>query len=130
MKELINFSLMVFLAYFGVAYFHGHYMIWLIFMATLGYYYNKKILPSLLVICATFPIILLTWDEMPLYRLTGLFTPIAPDFFLNVITPSQIINRFFPIALLINLARSALGGACLYLIWQLLKSDNGKIKEK
>lgn len=125
-KDLVFYSLAVFLAYFGIAYFHGHYLIWLMFFATLAIYYQKRLLPYFWLIFIFFPIILLTWDKMPLYRLTGLLTPIAPDFFLNLITPTEIIDRFFPTENLINLARSGFAGVSFYLTWLLLNNNRKK----
>jgi hypothetical protein len=111
---LITYSGVVYLLYVAISYFHPQYLLWTIpFLLYVSvkdkglYYLHWAQFIFLMVL-------LVYWGDLVT---TFLFTPIDHRFFLYLIEPIPLINRFYDPAKFVNIFRSVFTGITLWMIY-------------
>lgn len=115
--NLWEFSLMVLLLFYATCFFHPQYFAWFTpFVAIAITKYHKFLeLHGLQIFCFVF--YTFYWGR----ALAGwLFAPVDPVFFVNLASPSEVINNFFPSPGLINLLRSTLSSISILMLGVIL----------
>ncbi|NAS89699.1 hypothetical protein C4E24_08225 [ANME-1 cluster archaeon AG-394-G21] len=115
--NLWEYSLMVLLLFYATSVFHPQYFAWFTpFIAIAITKYPKFLgLYGLQIFCFVF--YTFYWGR----ALAGfLFAPVDPSFFVNLASPSEFINNFYPSLKLINLLRSTLSGISLLMLGVIL----------
>ena len=111
---LITYSGVVYLLYVAISYFHPQYLLWsvpfVLFVSVKDkwlYYLHWAQFIFLMVI-------LIYWGDLVT---TFLFTPIDHRFFIFMIEPIPLINRFYDSAKFVNIFRSIFTGISLWMIY-------------
>jgi hypothetical protein len=115
--NLWEYPLMVLLLFYATSIFHPQYFAWFTpFIAIAITKYPKFLeLHGLQIFCFVF--YTFYWGR----ALAGfLFCPVDPSFFVNLASPSEFINNFYPSLKLINLLRSTLSGISLLMLGVIL----------
>jgi len=111
---LITYSGVVYLLYVAISYFHPQYLLWtvpfLLYVSVKDkwlYYLHWAQFIFLMVM-------LIYWGDLVT---TFLFTPIDFKFFIFLIEPIPLINRFYDAAKFVNIFRSVFTGISLWMIY-------------
>lgn len=113
------------LLYYGLALFHPQYFTW--FIPFLVYVYassGDRDLRSMFAvqIVLFFMSILYFWEDTT----TLLFAPLAPDLFINMTSPTELLDRYYPWKQFLNIFRSFMSAACLFMAGYLLWGREGE----
>jgi len=110
----------VMLLFFATCFFHPQYFMWLIPFLTFQVVENRKFLTLFIIQVLCFIVYTFQWGSDTAGRF---FTPISYSYFMHLHTPSQIINRYYPIANFIGIFRSIFSGVSLLMVYLILRKS-------
>ncbi|MCK4268178.1 MAG: hypothetical protein KAX16_05060, partial [Actinomycetia bacterium] len=116
-KNLVQYSFYVLALFFATSFFHPHYLIWIVpFMAF--YFDIPKFQSVYRLLLVGWVIYTFQWGR----DLAGsLLAPLSPAFFWSTLSPSELINHYYPSVQIIGMGRSFFSATCLalvYLVWK------------
>ena len=112
--NLWEFSLLILLLFYATSYFHPQYFAWFTpFIAlAISKYRGFLALHVSQILC-----FLIYTFHLGKATAGWLFAPVDPSFFINLMSPKDFIDYFYPSAQLINYFRSALSGISIFMLW-------------
>ncbi len=117
-SDLWKSILMLLLIFFATCFFHVHYFLWLIPFLTLQIVEDRKFVGLFALQVLFYVVYTFQWQR----HLAGyLFAPLDFYYFVNLLSPFEIINRYYPIAKFIGIFRSALSGTSLFMCYFILR---------
>ncbi|MHB1345977.1 MAG: hypothetical protein ACYCXK_00660, partial [Candidatus Humimicrobiaceae bacterium] len=127
---LITYSGVVYLLYVAISYFHPQYLLWSVPFVLYASVKDKWLYYLHWAQFIFLMVMLIYWGDLVT---TFLFTPIDHRFFIFMIEPIPLINRFYDPAKFVNIFRSVFTGISLwmiYLIYLLNKNSSRSLTEK
>jgi len=120
-----GYPLLILLLFFSISRFHPQYLSWLTFFLVFAIAEDIKYLKLHLIQIVCFVVYTFQWGR----ALAGyLLCPIHPSFFASLLSPSEIISRFYPIDNFIGIFRSVFTAVSIwmmYLVFMSLKKSQG-----
>lgn len=118
-------TLVLLLTLFATSFFHVHYFMWLMPFLTLQVAEDKRFLKLFGIQVLGFVVYTFQWKKVFAGQL---FAPINPSYFLNLRSPFDIINQYYPAAQFIGIFRSIFSGVSFWMIYLLFKEFSLKAK--
>ncbi|CAG0958154.1 hypothetical protein METP3_00658 [Methanosarcinales archaeon] len=120
-----KFSLAILLLFYATSLFHPQYFAWFTPFIAIAITKYKEFLKLHIFQIFCFVFITFYWGK----ALAGwLFAPIDPQFFINIPSPAEYIDQFYPILRLMNMFRSILSGTLIFMLLILLTQNNDELK--
>jgi len=116
--DLCRSVLVVLLIFFATCFFHAHYFIWLIPLLALQIVEDRRFVGLFALQVLFYTVYTFQWQR----HLAGyLFTPLDYYYFVQLKSPFEIINRYYPIKRFIGIFRSGLSGTSLLMCYLIFK---------
>ena len=116
--SLCQTNLVVLLLLFATCFFHPHYFMWLIPFLTLQIVKDKKFIGLFAIQVICWIVYTFQWKE----ALAGyLFAPLNYSYFMNLRSPFEIINQYYPASKFIGIFRSIFSGVSFWMMYLLFK---------
>jgi len=118
--SLCQSDLIMLLLLFATCFFHPHYFMWLIPFLTLQIVKDKRFIGLFVIQVICWIIYTFQWKE----ALAGyLFAPLNYSYFMNLPSPFDIINQYYPASKFIGIFRSIFSGVSFWMIYLLFKES-------
>jgi len=117
-SDLWKTVLMLLLIFFATCFFHVHYFMWLIPFLTLQIVEDRKFVGLFALQVLFYVVYTFQWQR----HFAGyLFAPLDYFYFVNLRSPFEIINQYYPVERFIGIFRSALSGTSLLMCYFVFK---------
>jgi len=124
--SLYKTTLILLLVFFATSFFHPHYFMWLMPFLALQVGENKKFIGLFIgqVLC-----LMVFAFRFGLPAAGLLFAPLNLAYFRHLLTPFEIINRYYPADVFVGIFRSLLSAICLWMVYLVLREPHQNLAE-
>jgi len=112
--------LVLLLGVFATSFFHVHYFMWVVPFLTLQMVEDRKSIGLFTILVLGWFVYSFQWKE----TFAGLlFTPLNARYFMNLASPFEIIDKYYPAATFIGIWRSIFSGVCFWMMYLVLRES-------